>query len=240
MKHLFTTLALAAALLAPLAHADAELDALINQLRSQKYSNAVQKLYQKRLLSVLPSISAGASVDTIIPNANGTTALHNACGLSHVEIVRWLVNNGANTKAKTAKGASVGMCVGPPNAKAINKILQSPPEKKKSVAGSGYAPASVKGKRFRFYANAEDPATGHGYTFNKGNTDILSNEIDPHYGNSIEYKKTGPNTARIEVLEWESMHTYILTFTSPTEGLAICTSEGDCDEVTARLFFLIQ
>lgn len=240
MKQLFTTLAVAAALLAPLAHADAELDALIAQLRSQQYSNAVQKLYQKRLLSVLPKISAGESVDTIIPNANGTTALHNACGLSHVDIVRWLVNNGANTKAKTAKGATVGMCVGPPNAKAINKILQSAPAKKKTTIGSGYAPSSVKGKRFRFYTNAEDPTTGHGYTFNKGNSDILSNEIDPHYGNSIEYKKTGPNTARIEVMEWESIHTYTLTFTSPTEGQAICTSEGDCDEVTLRLFFLMQ
>lgn len=226
--------------LSPLTHAHAELDELIVQLRGQQYSNATQKLYQKRLLTVLPRISAGESVDTIIPNANGTTALHNACGLSHVEIVRWLVNNGANTKAKTAKGATVGMCVGPPNAKAINRILQSPPKKVKKYSVGDYAPANVKGKRFRFYANAENPSTGHGYTFRKGNSDILSNEIEAHYGNSIEYKKTGPNTARIQVLEWEAMYTYTLTFTTPTGGTAICTSEGDCEEGTTSLYFSIH
>ena len=57
-------------------------------------------------------------------NANGTTALHNACGLSHVEIVQWLVNHGADLDAKTAKGAGVDDCVGGPNAKAIRAILR--------------------------------------------------------------------------------------------------------------------
>ncbi len=241
LTRLLTGIIMSTLLAGQTALADAELDALISQLSRTQYSNAVQKLYQKRLLHILPRISAGESVDTIIANANGTTALHNACGLSHVEIVRWLVNHGANTKAKTAKGASVAMCVGPPNSKAINKILQSAPRTSgKTAATGGFAPASVKGKYIHFYANAGTPGTGYGYSFRKGNSDILSNEIGPHYGNSIKYTKTGSNTATIQVEEWEALHTYTLSFVSPTEGTATCVSQGDCDEGTFRLFFLIR
>ena len=74
---------------------------------------------------LLPEIMQGASVDTVLPDANGTTALHNACGLSHVEIVRWLVEHGANLNAKTARGASVDDCIGGPNARAIRAILRN-------------------------------------------------------------------------------------------------------------------
>lgn len=105
------------------AETHAELADLIKELSNRQYKTAVEKLYQRRLLSALQSIRDGADVNMIIPNANGTTALHNACGLSHVEIVQWLVNHGANLHAKTAKGASVETCIGGPNAKAIRAII---------------------------------------------------------------------------------------------------------------------
>ncbi len=103
---------------------DDGLGELVRELENRKYKTAVERLYQKRLLTVLPRIMEGAPIDNIIPHANGTTALHNACGLSHVEIVRWLVEHGADLNAKTAKGASVDACVGGPNAKTIRNILQ--------------------------------------------------------------------------------------------------------------------
>lgn len=103
---------------------DDGLGELVRELENRKYKTAVERLYQKRLLTVLPRIMEGAPIDTIIPHANGTTALHNACGLSHVEIVRWLVEHGADLSAKTAKGASVDDCVGGPNAKTIRNVLQ--------------------------------------------------------------------------------------------------------------------
>lgn len=103
---------------------DDGLGELVRELENRKYKTAVERLYQKRLLTVLPQIMEGAPIDTIIPHANGTTALHNACGLSHVEIVRWLVEHGADLSAKTAKGAGVNDCVGGPNAKTIRNILQ--------------------------------------------------------------------------------------------------------------------
>ena len=103
---------------------DDGLGELVRDLEKTQYQTAVERLYQKRLLTVLPQIMEGAPIDSIIANANGTTALHNACGLSHVEIVQWLVDHGANLNAKTAKGASVEACVGGKNAKAIRAILR--------------------------------------------------------------------------------------------------------------------
>lgn len=102
---------------------DDGLGELVRELENRKYKTAVERLYQKRLLTVLPQIMEGAPIDNIIPQANGTTALHNACGLSHVEIVRWLVEHGADLNAKTAKGASVDDCVGGANTKEIRTIL---------------------------------------------------------------------------------------------------------------------
>ncbi len=98
---------------------------LVRELEARTYSTAVERLYQRRLLTILPQIMEGAPIDTIISNANGTTALHNACGLSHVELVRWLVEHGANVHARTARGATVADCVGGPNAAAINAILRA-------------------------------------------------------------------------------------------------------------------
>lgn len=104
---------------------DDGLGELVRKLENTQYKTAVERLYQKRLLTILPQIMEGAPIDTTIANANGTTALHNACGLSHVELVRWLVEHGADINAKTAKGASVETCVGGPNAKAIRAILKN-------------------------------------------------------------------------------------------------------------------
>ena len=103
---------------------DNELSRLIQKLKKTTYTTAVERLYQKRLLTLLPQIAEGASTETVLPNANNSTALHYACGLSHVEIVRWLVEHGANLNAETAKGASVDDCIGGANAKAIRDILK--------------------------------------------------------------------------------------------------------------------
>lgn len=97
---------------------------LCRELELRTYKNAVEKLYQKRLLTLLPRIMEGADINSVLPNANNSTALHYACGLSHPELVQWLVDHGADLSAKTAKGASVDDCVGGPNAKAIRTILR--------------------------------------------------------------------------------------------------------------------
>lgn len=98
---------------------------LVLELEQRQYKTAVERLYQKRLLILLPQIMEGGDINNVLSNSNGTTALHNACGLSCVEIVQWLVDHGADLDAKTAKGASVDDCVGGPNAKAIRAILRA-------------------------------------------------------------------------------------------------------------------
>lgn len=110
--------------------ADDGLRRLIQELEKKTYKTAVERLYQRRLLTLLPQIAEGASTETVLPNANNSTALHYACGLSHAEIVQWLVDHGANLEAKTAKGAGVDDCVGGPNAKVIRTILRKARNKK--------------------------------------------------------------------------------------------------------------
>lgn len=107
-----------------IASVDDGLGELIRELENTQYKTAVERLYKNRLLTLLPQIMEGGDVNNVLSNSNGTTALHNACGLSHVEIVQWLVNHGADLNAKTAKGASVDDCVSGPNAKTIRSILK--------------------------------------------------------------------------------------------------------------------
>lgn len=108
----------------PVNETDNGLAQLIEELRLQRYPTAVERLYQKRLLTLLPRILAGESVNTTLPRENNTTALHNACGLSHVKIVQWLVEHGADIHARTAKGADVADCVGGRHAAAIHALLR--------------------------------------------------------------------------------------------------------------------
>lgn len=108
----------------PVNETDNGLAQLIEELRLQRYPTAVERLYQKRLLTLLPRILAGESVNTTLPRENNTTALHNACGLSHVKIVQWLVEHGADIHARTAKRADVADCVGGRHAAAIHALLR--------------------------------------------------------------------------------------------------------------------
>ncbi|MDO4954409.1 MAG: ankyrin repeat domain-containing protein [Akkermansia sp.] len=100
-------------------------DSAIDDLAAQTYSDAYLKLLQKRLLSALRNIRSGGDVNAVIPNANGTTALHNACGLGNYEVVKLLLEHGADVTRKTAKGASVRTCVGNDSGNKIDKLLRS-------------------------------------------------------------------------------------------------------------------
>ena len=104
---------------------DNTLNNLIQNLQEKEYPSDVEKLYQRRLLEILPRIAAGESVNTIIENANGTTALHNACGLGELDIVIWLVQNGADTSIKTEGGASVANCIGNDPDGSIRAVIMS-------------------------------------------------------------------------------------------------------------------
>ncbi len=93
-----------------------ELHTLIQKLQNTTYQDSVLKLYQKRLLFILPKIADGYFIDTnldsVMGKSNGTTALHNACGLGNYEIIEWLLRNGANVHARATNGATVEQCIG--------------------------------------------------------------------------------------------------------------------------------
>ena len=102
-----------------------ELDALINSLQSQQYTDEYPQMLQQRLLTLLKGIAHGDNINTVLENANGTTALHNACALGQRDIVIWLLQNGADARMKTSGGASVMDCIGNDPDGSIRGIIQS-------------------------------------------------------------------------------------------------------------------
>lgn len=103
---------------------DDGLCAILKDIEGAAYSSATDKLYQKRLSTLLPLVMAMHDASYTNPDYKGNTALHYACGLGHVELVRWLVNHGANLEIRTEKGASADACIGSRNGTAIRDILK--------------------------------------------------------------------------------------------------------------------
>lgn len=89
---------------------EAELNDIIRDLENMYPHDATQKLYRTRLLTLLPRIRNGAYVDLTLTETKGNTALHYACGMGNLRLVRWLVRNGANPNALTNKGKSPSDC----------------------------------------------------------------------------------------------------------------------------------
>lgn len=97
---------------------------ILARLEKTTYRSATDKLYRKRLLSLLPEVMLLNNASWTTPDYKGNTALHYACGLSDVELVQWLVNHGADLEMSTDKGASIDACIGGKNAAKIKTILK--------------------------------------------------------------------------------------------------------------------
>lgn len=104
---------------------DDGLSSILREIEGTRYRSASERLYQKRLSSLLPMVMMLGNPSFTTPDYKGNTALHYACSLGHVALVRWLVDHGANLEARTEKGASIDACVGGgKNGEAIKGILQ--------------------------------------------------------------------------------------------------------------------
>lgn len=104
---------------------DDGLSAILQEIESTRYRGATERLYQKRLSTLLPLVMMMGDPTYTNPDYKGNTALHYACGLGHVELVRWLVDHGANLEIRTEKGAGIDACVSSgKNGEAIKLILQ--------------------------------------------------------------------------------------------------------------------
>lgn len=128
MKTIYTPVAWAvlALCLAPMNQASAYdgLESLIANLSAATMRHESSRLYQQRLLLLLPRINNGEDVNLTLPVTKGNTALHYAVALGSVSITRWLLNHGANPNAVTDKGASVMDCVGSDNGSTIRQMLR--------------------------------------------------------------------------------------------------------------------
>ena len=103
---------------------DDGLSDILASLQAATYTSSTDKLYRKRLLMLLPLIMESCNPSITTPETKGNTALHYACGLSHVQLVQWLIDHGADLEARTDKGATVDACISGKNAKQIKKLLQ--------------------------------------------------------------------------------------------------------------------
>lgn len=97
---------------------------ILREIETTRYKSATDKLYQKRLISLLPLVMMRHDASYTNRDYKGNTALHYACGLSHVKLVRWLVDHGADMQISTDKGAGIDACIGGKNAAEIRAILK--------------------------------------------------------------------------------------------------------------------
>lgn len=98
---------------------------ILKEIETTPYKSATDKLYQKRLTSLLPLVMMMHDASYTNPDYKGNTALHYACGLSHVKLVQWLVDHGADLQISTEKGAGIDACVSGKNAAEIKAILKA-------------------------------------------------------------------------------------------------------------------
>lgn len=110
---------------APTVEDRSDLQPLIDRMAALRCREATSALYQRRLLTLLPMIRDGASVDITLPETKGNTALHYSCGIGSWSITKWLVEHGANVNAVTNKGMRPLDCVGADNAQRIKALLIS-------------------------------------------------------------------------------------------------------------------
>ena len=101
------------------------LDPLIARMRALKCKYAISAEQQRHLLELLPRIRQGESVNLVLPNTNGNTALHYSCGIGSLNITKWLLEHGANPNARNNYGEVPLQCVGNDNRAAIIQALKN-------------------------------------------------------------------------------------------------------------------
>ncbi len=109
-----------------------------------RQSTQLRPGFRSRLLKLLPRIAQGEPVDIILPGSKGNTALHYACAIGDVELVKTLLQLGADTRLRTHKGASPRDCADGPHRRQILELLGEPvaavPQVKKPVKPAHKAP----------------------------------------------------------------------------------------------------
>ena len=138
----------------------AELNDIIRDLENMYTRDATQALYRKRLLTLLPRIRNGSPVDLTLTETKGNTALHYACGMGNLRLVRWLVRNGANPHVLTNKGKSPWDCASGDVA-AIRRALSETRSVPQSPRPTAYVPDETASYNFRMGINYQFAKNGY-------------------------------------------------------------------------------
>lgn len=206
---------------------DDGLNDILTALQNRTVRNADERLYIRRLTSLLPTVMTLRDPNFTSDEYKGNTALHYAAGLGHKELVQWLVDHGADTTARTAKGKTPMQCVGRENAAAIRKILSS------GQPSEVMAPASLVKRTFTYSSESLDEPIV--VSWKKSDVED-EGKVTPDKDwliTHVEYSRTGQATATVQRrTEWAPGGTYAagwrdmvfeLKFTSPKGGTATCT-----------------
>ena len=214
---------------APAAQWDDGLGTILSGLDKRVAKTADERLYVRRLKTILPLVISKRNPNYTSAEYKGNTALHYACGLSHVELVQWLVNHGANIAARTHSGKTPADCVSGANAAAIRKIL------KQGARTAPTAPTSAVGRTFTFTGAGENPLS---LSWQRVDAEERSTTV-PGAGQvvtRVEYVRTGAVTAMVLYrrecsptaatgAEGQGNMVFELQFTSPTGGTATRTEQ---------------
>lgn len=73
-----------------------ELQRIHNKISGAKFKSSDSRWSQKRILQLLPHILNGEDVNITLEGMKGNTSLHYACELGSRDLIRWLVENGAD------------------------------------------------------------------------------------------------------------------------------------------------
>ena len=73
-----------------------ELQRIHNKIAGAKFKSSDSRWSQKRILQLLPHILNGEDVNVSLDGMKGNTCLHYACELGSRDLIRWLVENGAD------------------------------------------------------------------------------------------------------------------------------------------------
>ncbi len=214
---------------APAARRDDGLGAILSGLDKCVAKTADERLYVRRLKTILPLIISERNPNYTSAEYKGNTALHYACGLSHTELVQWLVAHGADIGARTHSGKTPADCVSGANATAIRKIL------KQGAKTAPAAPTSAVGRTFTFTGAGENPLS---LSWQRVDAEERSTVV-PGAGqvvSRVEYVRTGAATAMVLYrsessptaavgAEGQGNMVFELQFTSPTGGTATRTAQ---------------
>lgn len=97
---------------------------ILADIEARQYQTSSERLYCKRLSVILPEIMARRNPDYTTRELKGNTALHYACSLSHVGLVQWLVDHGADLEIVNDRNVTVDDCIAGPHAATIRAILR--------------------------------------------------------------------------------------------------------------------